>query len=703
MSQVMNLSKNTIALLKGFVIYEPSKALNRQAAATVQAHLMQLGYMLDNKAFNAVQASSLEWINCFHDEVITFLRSSLGGDRNYTALYKNFPQEVMSLSDTELYINAFFHYLSNGTWEPSTVDFQKPIKFENVKYRLLTEGSNDTFSNIFTSLLKVNTSLTPQDQAIVSWFIQNEKELIFPSQIPFKENLVSVIAQMINSSRSAHELRNVKLTPTDVLRVAVGLSGGDVSLPAVPIKLIQENKWFKNKVVNPLRKSFEFKKFSRPERKMILSLLENTSCDVQEMVLKASRWIRLGEVLHPGDYTKQFPKAFKAFQKIRNDDVKSWYSDVERAFVSSFEEGLSLLSTRPGEFVRRLDALVRKNPSHLNLIFNYLALSVDKSSNKVLFETLNHFLTRNKKVTNRSVMVKGARNYTPLPNLPILDEKTISFIESKILLAIENKISRLEPLGSVYIDPKLMKIPLPTNMRSMNVSLKPVIRGQRTSFGNPDAKVIRPFVHWFDRNGNEDLDLSVTFVGNTKYDTLDYCNLRVAGSVHSGDVRHRRGACAEYVDIVIDKAIKNGFSYALVDVRNFNGRPMSSINASFGFMERQFPESNNTWLPETVTSVQQLESTSTNILLAILDFQAREYIYLDMNSDGSVMARHDTNTLLQVIEHYAELPNLSVYHLLEMHAKRRGTKVDAIQDATTVYKFEDFTSSYEKIAELMGI
>ncbi len=38
-----------------------------------------------------------------------------------------------------------------------------------------------------------------------------------------------------------------------------------------------------------------------------------------------------------------------------------------------------------------------------------------------------------------------------------------------------------------------------------------------------------------------------------------------------------------------------------------------------------------------------------------------------------------------------------------MHAKRRGTKVDAIQDATTVYKFEDFTSSYEKIAELMGI
>jgi hypothetical protein len=72
----------------------------------------------------------------------------------------------------------------------------------------------------------------------------------------------------------------------------------------------------------------------------------------------------------------------------------------------------------------------------------------------------------------------------------------------------------MDSLGNCWIDEELKKIPLPTNMRSMNFSTKPIIRGQRGPLDNPDAKVIRPFVHWMDKHGSEDLDLSVTFVGD---------------------------------------------------------------------------------------------------------------------------------------------------------------------------------------------
>jgi ribosomal protein L24 len=60
------------------------------------------------------------------------------------------------------------------------------------------------------------------------------------------------------------------------------------------------------------------------------------------------------------------------------------------------------------------------------------------------------------------------------------------------------------------------------------------------------------------------------------------------GNLHSGDVRHRKGNCAEYVDINIKKTAESQ-KWAIIDVRNFNRGPLSDLNACFGFMEREFP------------------------------------------------------------------------------------------------------------------
>lgn len=690
----MKLTRNIIALQKKLVYPSNDGMDNRIATATVQAHLMEWGYMLDQDAFAELSKSDLSFIKQFNDEVIEYLKHVMGGKHDYKPLYKNFPQEVMSKSDFELYFNAICHYWSNGTWEPSSAEFERKIEFENIKYNLIGYATTERFSQIFTDLVSINTSLKPQDVEVIEWFVKSGEKLALPEQIPFKENLCVLAAMGV-------EGLPVKTT-TDVLRIAVYLSNGDISLPKVPKKMIHANAWRRSLTINPERENFKFKKFSRKERKYILGLLEQTNCDPKEMVLKDQRWIRLGEILHPFEYKNQFPKAFAAFYKIRNEKVKSWYSKVNEAFKLNLESGLKILSQRPGEFTRRIDWLVRTYPKQLVLIMDYLTEVLRGTSNKVLFEVYDHFEKRLSNDTKRSVMIKGSRSRTKLPDLPALPSDLVEGIHRRLFDTLKEKFSTLEPLGNCWIDEELKKIPLPTNMRSMNFSVKPFIRGQRIPIKS-DANIIRAFVHWMDKSGIEDLDLSATFAGEKLIETLAFTNLKVGRSCHSGDVRKRRGPCAEYVDIDFNDAIKRGYKYVLIDVRNYQGRSLKSVQSVFGLMEREYPESNLIWLPETISNCASLESESTTTLVAIIDLITKEYIMLDIDSRNNLVAMYDTKNILEMIEHYTKLPKVSVYDLVLLHVESRGRQVTLDENINTYFKYDDFSESYESTGKLMGI
>jgi len=691
----MKLSKNTIALYKGFVSFSVSTENNRNLALTVQANLMYYGFMLSEEALNSLSSASRNEIIQFNDEVIEFLKEQMGGRYNYQPLYKNFPEEVMSMSDCELFFNQIIHYLSNGEWSPESVEMERPVKFENIKYTVLEPITHKRFLQIFTDLCSINTSLTPVDSMIILWFCKEYStslNSILPKEIPFKETLCMLASFGLNVP-----IKSV----TDVLRVAVYMSGGDVSLPKVPRKMVKVNAWTRTKIPNPAREAFKFKMFTRAERKHILSLLEQTNCDSKEGVLKANRWIRLGERLHPTEYKNKFPKAARFFDEIRNENPKSWYSDVKKAFEVSLENGLQKLSERSGEFSRRMDALIRTNPNHTKMIMDYFSASAANSSNKVLFEVYTHFESRAKKQEYRRVMVKGSRTAYPLPVLEALPVRVIGAVQQSVWDILRNKFSSLDKLGKVYIDDELRKLPLPTNMRSLNMSLKPRIRGQRITFDNPDARVIRAFVYWMDDNGEEDLDLSATFVGEKKTNLVSFHNPRFENNIHSGDVRHRQGPCAEYIDIDIDDTLAKGYRYVMVDVRNYNGRSLASVESVFGLMEREHPESNNLWYPQTISNTQMLQSESTNTLVTILDLQAREYIFIDEDSDGRPVASLDSSNIIDVINHYSQLPAVSVFDILLLHTEARGMLVENKEDADTCFMLENFANSYEDIAKMM--
>jgi len=691
----MKLSKNIIALQKGLICPTNDGMDNRIAVATVQSHLMEWGYMLDHDAFFELAKSDLSVIAKFNDEAITYLKEVMGGKRDYRPLYKNFPEEVISQTDFQLFINTLIHYWSHGAWEPTTVEYERPINFEHIKYNMIGYATPERFSRIFTDLVSINQSLTPQDFAVIKWFVTSGEKLMFPAQIPFKENLCTLAGLGI-------EGLPVK-TPTDVLRIAIHLSGGDISLPKVPYPTVKASRWSRTRVTNPARDKFKFKKFTRKERKYLLGLLENTNCDPKEMVLKDQRWIRLGEILHPAEYKALYPKAATAFHKIRNEKVKSWYSQLNEAFKKDLESGLKVLSQRPGEFSRRIDWLIRTYPKDLVLIMNYLGEVLKGTSNKVLFEVYTHFEGRLQPKNDRSIRVKGARKRTKLPSLPALPPKMVEGIHRKLFETLKEKFATLPALGNCRIDEELKKIPLPTNMRSMNFSTKPSVRGQRIPFENKDTKTIRPYLHFSKNRTAITIDLSAILVGDTKTSIVDWTKLKLNDiCAHSGDSWVRTGDCAKYVDIDIEKALAAGYKYVLIQVNNYNKTPDLWNDNYFGIMEREYPKSNTIWLPETTTRAHIINNLKGKTNCAIIDLEAREYIVVDEDADENGLNVARAGDFKQ-IEALIKPPKVSVYDLILLHVEARGKQVTLDQNVDTYFKFEDFSESYESTGKLMGV
>ncbi len=829
----------------------------------------------------------------------------------------------MALSDVELFLNAITHYLSGGTFLVNAFMQKRPTAFEHPNYKIITVGTQEDFERIPRDLLSAEQSLAPEDVDVLRWFFANTPadrvQELLPSRIPFKENLCVLVAEL--------KIIPQKMTTTDALRVIVAQSGGDITLK---------------------RKGEKLGPFSRAERRELLEMLESIELSPSEMKTRENRWLRVGEVLHPGEYAGRCPKTFAAFQRLRNEKIRTWASAVENA--ATLDEKLDLLTQCPGEFARRLDALVRgsesisalyrkfnaeerlrrrqlksearreaireyeanlrrlrenaekwleeetddkpprglfdaayafvqrleteepdppeeakeqrrpsdaylvrdarererreeeekkrreeakreerrrrleenrryvaakgyrlpagwngaekyqrrfdaeiygreretqtaqvprrlrrlqarlqtrtapKPPTPVELlhqleqrralyIANWVADRVrwasvspderwdawrqfleaeqkryeeshpeiksldaptldkiltrfesvaDKVSLKVLYELYDRFEERREADEARTIFVKSARRPTTLLPLPALDAQIVDRVQAAVVSGIKGRYATLPALETCWIAPQLSRVPLPTNMRTVSESLAPTVRGTRIPIGNQDAKVVRFYVHYEDPEQLVDfLDLSASFVGADTVDFVSWdCGFNKPHGVHSGDVRHRQGHCAEYVDIVLEEARKQ-FDYVVVDVRNYDGRPLAAVNPTCGYMEREAPESNSIWVPNTVAGAFKLTSRHQATLVAAIDLKTLEYIVLDVDADCNT-ASQDLQTTFALLRQYAEPPKVSVADLLRWHIEARGgTEVAEKENAKTVFNALDFTKDYIKILKTM--
>lgn len=662
--------------------------------ATAVKNIEALGYTFSKDVLVNLLTSSTEDVILFSNEITSTLKAMLGANVSYAPMYPNFPSQVMAANAAELYINSLLHYLGDSVGLRILPVYEKadrPALNHKRPLTIIELGSIQDLNGLFLSIMSSKSSFSQQDKDDITEYVKSSEwnQLSIPSDIPNKENLAFISKQVIDAIGILPPATALQFkTATDVLRLAVALSDGDVSLAT----------------------KTKFRKFKKAERRLILRLLDNAGAITEDMLRYSMEWKRLGEIIHPGEYASRFPKAAEAFNVVRNDlPFETFNSKTERLIKdSAFVEAAKLLSSRPGIFARRLDELVRGNDKTAHEVVDYFEKVADKVSATVLIQTRSHFLSRsNPNGQYRSFFPKGN-----LSKIQVIEEKRAALsaiVTARVVTACNEALKTLfkesDSLGKVFVDPELKGYIVPFGQRSASASLRTLARGTRMKL--PEGDVVRMFTHWKDTEtngygGRVDIDLSAGLM-NSEFEntgTISYYNLREVGGYHSGDITSAPNGASEFIDINIAMALRAGHKYVYMTIHSYTGQKFSEIPELFaGFMGRLDANSGEIYEPKTVLNKIDITSDSTQGIPLILDLENREVIWADMNILSNTRRVNNVagnrSNLALVTEALVTRRAPNLFDLFTLHGESRGSLVTTREEADTVFALDGDVTPFD--------
>ena len=687
----MNILNSIYLRRKNKVILNSSDGhLKAVELATILKNIESLGYTFSPQLIECLATLSLAEASLFYSQLVTNLKQAIGANVEYSPMYPNFPTQVMEMVDAELYLNAIVHYVGSALGVrilPQYTKQERPVLADRIKLKIIDLGTEAELIEIFRNLLVVNTSLSETDKEDLTQFVTSFPDFaakILP-EFGYKENLAFVAGLLLHHHQEAHKLLIPYFkTPTDVLRLATALSDGDVSLSANTV----------------------FRNFSRPERRLLLALLEQCNSLVEDMLRHKKRWLRLGERLHPSEYKKRYPKCDRAFDILRNDKpFTTFNSRLETALIEEkWQDALNLLQTRPGELARRLDFLLRNNQDSSIVIESFRTV-INQVATPVLLQIIAHFEHRDRTNELRVFFPKGnvAKAFAIKNELPAIDASVCQTVVQICERALIDRFAQLPLLGKVYIDEQLKNFPVPFSQRSASKSLRQLTRGSRLPI--PPGDTVRFFIWWKEGmiNGNptEDVDLDLSaVVYDAEWNYLEhvsYTNLKsdCYRAFHSGDIISAPDGASEFIDLELPSILKCGGKYVVVSVLSYDEHPFCSIPECFaGWMIRQNPVSGEIYEPKSVQDKVDLTANTTVSIPAILDLEQREILWTDLSlshEPGWCRGNNVENNqkgLVLIGKAMTSLNKPTLDRLFGLHLLARGEEVSTPELADIIFSVE---------------
>jgi hypothetical protein len=660
--------------------------------ATGNKNLEALGFTASRDLFERLRSLPAEEVGRFYGEITPILAEMVGAHRDFRPMYPNFPAQVMAASDLELYINALSHYWGSFVADvigqpgyfilPSYPKAEREPLDQEVRLKVIDLGSKADFEGIFIRLVGSNASLPEADKAIVAWFVEEYGDdllRLLPPEIPQKETLALLAGCLLERSEPTYLLPHLK-TATDVLRVAVVLSGGDVSL-ARPTK---------------------FRKSSRRERRFLLRALEECGGITEDMLRWRGYWVRLGEILHPFEYKDRYPKVYEAFDVLRNGRPFATFNSKVEAGLRAGDLGtvIGLLRQRPGVFARRLDHLLRLGGGQ-DAVASFLDVA-DQVATPVLVQVYNHFKGRPEPRPLRTFFPKGnvAKIQVQEGSLSPLPHDLTAAVADGVRDVLINRFRKLSPLGKVWVDERLKSFLVPAGMRSASKSLRTVARGSRLEL--PDGDTIRFFLWWKNGEHRTDIDLSaVLFAGDwTRLCHLAYFHLREAtyGCYHSGDIVDAPEGACEFIDMDVKAMASKGVRYVAMCLNSFTRQPYCDLPECFaGWMARAKPQSGEVFEARTVEDKIDLASDTTVSIPVVIDLEDRQVVWADaaLRSAGWINNVHaNRDNIAGLARAMAGLDRPNLYDLFLMHAEARG-EMTARDRADTLFSVHEGVTPFD--------
>ena len=694
-------------LSKGYVVLEENFANDEKCSdiqiAALMSSFASLGFSLTSESINILKNISSKDLDDFYRTSYKVMSDVIGANANHVIFYRNFPH-IEHIEKEEYWLRAILHYVTSSK---DSQGFMNQDIEENDTEEVITNNCNTSISII--SLEEANKLLIemvvnsfeqkvaiPQSSYTFLFNMLNDyPSSIILNCIPFKENIATYINLLTNNNRKKNLSDVLTLdklsfidTATDLLRVYSVLSG------------------FSPMLVDHI----SFVSLPRPCRRLFLFILENIAIRNINLIDDLARhefyWKKAFEKLHVGEYEDKYPHIYSIASDFRNDRYQTFYSKID-LLKDNLEALLSLLSTRPGEFARRLDYLLRYKKYDANVVLQSFSNVADKVSSTVLIQLWGHFKNRNMYDTR---IFKINKNYSSVyVEIDDLRQEISCDIIDKTIEVIENALTNIYAnypmIENVYVSDTLKNYALPTNNRNASGQYKTLTFGTRINLKKNENSFIRLFTHWknmedtnnFDLYyGRVDIDLSVELISEDFKEQTSVSWHNMAGgkdfsTYHSGDVTTAPNGASEFIDLNYMEAAKH-YRYVLVANSVYTGQSFAEIPECFsGVMFLPAAgKSGKVFKPSMVKYKFDLTQNVSNQNIAfVIDLKTMEMIWIDCPlNDGrrGVVAANNPN-LIRILKD-ALKSHMNLYDFIMLH-KKHLTFTDNKEDANIVISDEE--------------
>ena len=716
----MNNSINSIAIrhLNGINIAKNTtnnvnETLSIEELATLIKKFEGYGYIFSKELAIAI---SKEERNVIIDKLKAVIKviEDFKSDKNYTVFYKNFPDEVINMSEVDLYINQILHYWIGylpSSNENIIKEDVEPSKL--VKSRELNLIDDEMIEKLFIDLLSSNVTLSEQylDDVCVLTNNKSIKELEkYMEYIQMKETLTTVSSYILK--KEGVLIGNFK-TATDILRLIAKIS--DVELN---------------------NKHIHFAYFSRAELSQLMTKLENLQNPMPDIKRYSKPWHTFFKLYAKKINFNKYPKVRKVADMLFGDisyiTERGKINEQIKKLPTMSEEDLDNFVKKfiifYGDYIRGILSLLNKaKENQYEKLLLGLENCVTKVNTRILFQLYDRIINLKAKDKTVPRLVNSKGKWRRLRESISLSDELLNRVLQIVEDGIKTQLKEKETLGKVYIDEDYKNIMLTTSEKDSNVSLRPMTRGSRIKF-NPKAEVLRFFVAW--KNLDEktlkelntayskldektlkeltpmysrvDVDLSaLTFNENLEFnDVVAYYNQKKSGFAFSGDITNAPEGALEYIDVFdLERLKKKGNRYILMQIRSYNGYTFEEINSVYaGVMELtsiEAKEKKNMY-STAITEGFQIVSSERTTNTILVDLKKFEYIWLDMNMDSykldifqNALTYEEIPYLNDLLKYFMKKQYVTMYDLLKLNADVRGILIENKEEADIIFEKVD--------------
>ena len=593
-----------------------------------------LGYNFDADSVRLLAQFDQEDIAEFYRENYVLLARQKGADVDHKVFYPNFPN-MENVTPAEYYLRAVLHYLTSDKdsygfanqdiapcEDVETVNNTVKTTLTIVSMEKAREFLVQTAVDAFSQKLPIPKSRQSLCQQIVVTF----REYVKIDSIPFKENMVLYIKALAESSDKVKicydDLRFAR-TVTDVLRLYAVMSGGDAELAEMTY----------------------FASLPRSSRRDVLRKLDElcgTSNACEDVQRNNFLWKRALEKLHPGEFANKFPSIYSVATRLRNKQLPKTFAAKLDSLLDNENAYLNLLTTRPTEFARRLDFMLRTFSNTQSVLSAFIRVSSEVSSN-VLLSLWRFYLNRpTTDCTEYPIRAfvfyhDGVRSHMELDGRNALSKEVCAQVVDIIKFALSMKFGNYPQRGKLYIAPHVKNYMVPTSSRLASKQSHTLTFGTRIPL-NAERGVdfVRLFTHWKNmENERVDVDLSVELVDEeiSHVISLSWHDMAAGqpfDSYHSGDLTTAPEGASEFVDFDLVKARKYG-RYAVVCNYCYTGQKFADIPECFSgiMLMPQRAKKGEVFNPQFVKLKFDLTQPTCKDIAFVLDLETKELIWAD--------------------------------------------------------------------------